>query len=499
LSNVRVTYSGLIAFVVGIIGVITGIIFTIIVTRKLSPDELGLWTLVGSLVSYVVVIEPIISFWTERQIARGEEVGATALATSGLFSVGAIIAYLIIVMFVSFSSLEVDLNVLLLASVLVPLTFLNNTLRKIAISYKPQAISYSTVVFEASKLPFGFLLVYLLPFGLVGAIIATIIASIARIIILIIAIRERLYYKIKREIIKFWLRLSWIPLYSSGSGFVLTLDVLVYSLLTNSLVGLAFWAVGSAVANIISHSGQISQALYPKLLATGKKEFAEENLKKLMYFAIPFLGAAIVFAKPALHVLNPLYIEGIYIVYFLSFRSLAYILMNIFFNVISAYEKVDLDKQASFKQYAKSKLFFLPTLNYILTGTYIATLVLFLIISESLNLDEVQLVTTWSLILLIVTIPFMLYGLISVHRHHQISLPYKSMLKYAFVTLVSSIIVYFISDNFLEYSESIFDFLPQLIPIILLGGIIYFGLTYIIDKSTRKLFKSIINELRKKR
>lgn len=497
MSNIRVTYSGLIAFVIGFAGVITGIIFVIIVTRQLSPEELGLWTLIGSLVSYVVIVEPIVSYWTTRQIARGETVGKTSVFTSGLFSIGGFFAYLIIAIFVS-DLLKVNSFPVILAAILVPIMFLNNTLSAIGISHKPQGVSYSILSFEVSKLPFGFGLVYLAELGLVGAIVATIIASLIKTIILLITVREQLVTSIKKQFVKFWLKLSWIPLYANGSGLVFSLDVLVFSLLTNSLIGLAFWGVTNAVANLVAHSGQISQALYPKLLATQKKEFAEKNLERLLYFAIPILASSIIFAKPALHVLNPLYIEGIYIVYFLSFRTLANIMLNNFFNIIGAYETVDLTKNASFKQYVKSNLFFLPTLNYILTGSYIGLLVIFLILSDPLEINEVDKVSIWSGILLIVTIPFMIYGLVTVKKRYQISLAYKSILKFSLVALLSSVIVVYVLDQTIVYSESIFDFLPQIIPLIILGGAIYFGITYLIDKSTKELFNLIITELKKK-
>jgi len=509
MSNIRVTYSGLIAFVIGFAGVITGIIFVIIVTRQLSPEELGLWTLIGSLVSYVVIVEPIVSYWTTRQIARGETVGKTSVFTSGLFSIGGFFAYLIIAIFVS-DLLKVNSFPVILAAILVPIMFLNNTLSAIGISHKPQGVSYSILSFEVSKLPFGFGLVYLAELGLVGAIVATIIASLIKTIILLITVREQLVTSIKKTVreqlvtsikkqfVKFWLKLSWIPLYANGSGLVFSLDVLVFSLLTNSLIGLAFWGVTNAVANLVAHSGQISQALYPKLLATQKKEFAEKNLERLLYFAIPILAGSIIFAKPALYVLNPLYIEGIYIVYFLSFRTLANIMLNNFFNIIGAYETVDLTKNASFKQYVKSNLFFLPTLNYILTGSYIGLLVIFLILSDPLEINVVDKVSIWSGILLIVTIPFMIYGLVTVKKRYQISLAYKSILKFSLVALLSSVIVVYVLDQTIVYSESIFDFLPQIIPLIILGGAIYFGITYLIDKPTKELFNLIITELKKK-
>ena len=55
MSGIRVTYSGLISFVVGIGSVFTGLIFTIIVTRRLTPDEFGEWGLIGALTGYVLI------------------------------------------------------------------------------------------------------------------------------------------------------------------------------------------------------------------------------------------------------------------------------------------------------------------------------------------------------------------------------------------------------------------------------------------------------------
>ena len=79
MSNIRVTYTGLIALVTSLVGVFTGTVFVIIVTRRLTPDDFGLWTLIGTVISYVLVVEPIISYWTTRQISRGEKTFETEL------------------------------------------------------------------------------------------------------------------------------------------------------------------------------------------------------------------------------------------------------------------------------------------------------------------------------------------------------------------------------------------------------------------------------------
>ena len=54
-------------------------------------------------------------------------------------------------------------------------------------------------------------------------------------------------------------------------------------------------------------------------------------------------------------------------------------------------------------------------------------------------------------------------------------------------------------EEFLVYEESIFDFLPNIIPYLFLSILIYFGLTYLVDKKTRVLFKAIFSEIKNKK
>ena len=97
MSGIRVTYSGLISFSVGLISILTGLIFTIIVTRRLSPDEFGTWGLIGALLVYPLIIQPIIGYWSTREIARNENSGRTSILASGSFSFIGMLIYFIIV------------------------------------------------------------------------------------------------------------------------------------------------------------------------------------------------------------------------------------------------------------------------------------------------------------------------------------------------------------------------------------------------------------------
>ena len=497
MSNIRVTYSGLIAFTVTMISVVTGTIFIIIVTRRLDPADFGLWTLIGSLVSYVTIIEPIVTYWTTRQIARGEKVGKTAIATSGLFSKVGLGIYTIIALYVS-ETLGSDLNILLLASFLIPISFMNNILNSICAGFKPQSIPYGILSFELTKIPVGYLLVIIIPMGIIGVLISTIIANTVKMSLLLIHASSELFVSFKRSFAKFWLRMSWLTLYTSIHGFIYKLDVLIFSLVTGSLVGLAFWGVASAASNFVGYSGTISQGLFPKILATGKSEFAEENLKKSLYFAIPLVGLSVVFAKPALHVLNPIYIDGVYIVSILAIRLLVNVITGFYFGVLESYERVDLDKQASFRQFLHSRIFTVPTLWLIYSIIYISSLSLFLFLIWTPEMLDSDTVIIWSLILLGVNIPFMMYGLIKAKKSHNIDFPFKDTAKYVGITIIAAIIVQILLETTLTYPPSIWDFIPEVLPLVFLGGGIYFGISFIIDKTTRKLFRSIIDELIKK-
>lgn len=495
MSNIRVNYSGLIAFSASIIALITGSMFVIFVTRRLSPEEFGMWTLIGSMLVYVTIIQPVINYWSIRQLSRGEDVGKTAFGSGWMLSGIGFVAYSLIVIGVSFQ-LGIDPFVLLLAGALVPLTFLNTVLNGICLSFKPQNVSYGLLTFQATKVPMGFLLVVFMDLGIIGAIISTIIASSVRLILLIILSREKLLGFFKKQVLKNWLKLSWLSMFISLPGMLLFLDVLLVSLVTNSFIILAFWGIAHTISDKLLTTESLSQGLYTKLISNPQKEIATLNIQRTLYFAIPFLGLVIVFAKPLLHVLNPIYADGFLIVIILAIKTIIALLMNMFFNIIGAYENIDKDTNATFKQYVKSKLFFIPTLKFILTGAYLGSLSIFLFMYSS-DYGEIETVTIWALIFTIIHIPFLFYAYILIKKQHKISFPIIPISKYLGITIFSAIIVHFISLNYFTYSQSIWDFLPEFFPILILGCGIYFGMTFVVDKSTKELFYSIFKEIKK--
>ena len=77
MAGIRVTYSGLISLTIRLLSIITGLAFTLIVTRQLSQEEFGTWGLISGILIYALAIHPIITYWATREIARGEKSGKT--------------------------------------------------------------------------------------------------------------------------------------------------------------------------------------------------------------------------------------------------------------------------------------------------------------------------------------------------------------------------------------------------------------------------------------
>lgn len=474
----------------------TSLFFVVLVTRRLSPDEFGLWILLMSLIGYVTVMEPIVNFWSTRQIARGLDVGKSAIVGSGLLSSLGILIYIFIIFFIS-KPLDVDIYPFLLASIVIPFSFINSSLGAICLGFRPQSNSIGQLVFQIAKVPFGLIFVFILELGVIGVIYTLIFAELIRLIILIYYSKEKLSGLIKTEFLKFSFKNFWLSVFQKSSGLIKNIDILIFTLITGSLSGLAFWGAANAISDKIGQLNVISQGLYPKIISGGKNEFVEKNLEILIYISIPFLCATIIFAKPLLHILNPIYIEATNIVIILSIKSLVTLFSKVSFNILQGYDKVDLDQNVSLKKLLKSKLFFLSTFNHIIAGLYLIIFLIFLLISKSV-LEDLEIIEIWAFLYLITTIPLLVYGLWAIYKKHSIKFPISSTLKYSSIGILSSIIVFYMQDNFLVYSSSIWEFLPQVIPLVILGSTIYFGLTYSIDSNSKKLINSILKEFIKK-
>lgn len=70
-ERIRLRYSGVINFVAAIVSLLISFGFVVVITRRLSVEEFGLWALISALVSYPLMPTSIWGYWYPRFVARG--------------------------------------------------------------------------------------------------------------------------------------------------------------------------------------------------------------------------------------------------------------------------------------------------------------------------------------------------------------------------------------------------------------------------------------------
>jgi O-antigen/teichoic acid export membrane protein len=496
LSGIRVTYTGMVAFILAFVTVFASLVFNLIVTRTLSPNEYGLWGLINVFLIYAVVIEPVIGYWVAREIARKVESGKTAIISSGVLSIGGILIFIIASLFIG-EEVGLDLNILFLAAVIIPPRFINGTLSAINQSWKPHTISYGIIALGITQIPMTLLFVYHLEWGISGLILSVLVGLLVSNIILGWFAREKIKKGFNIKHVKRWTKISWLPVYFVIPGMIYKLDIVVFTIITSSVVGLAFWAASLAISTIVSHSGLIARAMYPKILMGEGDSFLQSNFTQFFYFAIPLTVIVIAFSKPALFVLNPLYAEAYLIPIFIALRVFFTTFSGVIEITILGKDKVDIENKSNFKDYLRSDLFVIPTLEMTQHVIYIILLIIGLMILVSTS-SIIELIIYWAVLSMIVRIPFTIYRLILLQKIIKVEFEVKIIVKYLITSIVIFGAVFFIIDKFLVYDESIFEFLPNFLLFVIIGIGGYLISTYLIDFRTRNLVHAIFKEIKKR-
>jgi O-antigen/teichoic acid export membrane protein len=492
LSGIRIIYSGLINFIIGLIRIFTGFAFILIVTRLLSPEEFGSWNLIVGLITYVLVFHHVISFWITREIARDETSGKTALFASSIFSVIGISAYIGITYFVV-AQTQIQQDILLIASIIIPTQFFYSILTAINLGWKPHVTSYGLIILDVAKIPVAFILLFYYDMGIVGVIISAVVGNIASCILLAIFCRNKIRGVLNRNFLKKWTKLSWLPLFPSSISIISAFDVLVFTIIVGTTEGVGYYSAALVIAGLGSYASLISIGVYPKLLGEKNREYLQNTLTVFLYFLIPLGLISIAFAKPGLYALNPTYEIISIAVIFLTFKIILSTIFSVFSQFLKGIEKVD-TRISKFSEYRKSMLFYLPTLQLIKFSSYIGLLVTVLILSTSTSF--LDLVLYWSIIGFVIQIPFVIIISHHIRKKFNLKLEYYSILKYLFSGIISFGSAFLLANEYLIYTPSIFEFLPNLLLFVAYGIGVYLLLTYFIDSNTKKLFVAIFSNIK---
>ena len=119
-----------------------------------------------------------------------------------------------------------------------------------------------------------------------------------------------------------------------------------------------------------------------------------------------------------------------------------------------------------------------------------------LILKQQTN-EPIILVTYWAIVSLINDIPYAIHLYLIIRKKITLRFEFNPLIKYFLTSLGAFGFVYFLTEEFLVYTENIFVFIPNLGLFVIIGIGIYVGITYIIDLKTRELVKGVLSEIKK--
>jgi hypothetical protein len=492
-KGIRLKFVGLVSLVANVIGALAGLAFIILVVRRLSPDDVGIWQWINRIITYALIPAFILNFWVGRFVARDYTNSRTAVVLSSILSIPALIVYLLLVPTLA-GAVQAPIIVLLIAAAFIPLHYLNTTMSSIAGGIKPQNVGYSSISFESVKVFLAFALVFTLQLALIGAILSVEVAVAVQVVILVTLMRKYLHGNLKKDVAKQWFSYSWLSGYLSQSTILLTFDVVIVVALAGSqaAVVLAYFTVAIVIGALVRLAGSLATGLYPKLLRGGKVTDIEVVLSLALMFGIPMLVGTMILARPLIYLYGPTYIvvETMTRIFVIS------TFLDVFSDITDfiLLGTVDVDKaKPTFRELAKSRLFLLPSVNLVMGSCYLITLYLVLSFFMSGSpLGPVQIGILWAASLVCVKLPFVLYRLWFSRRVTKFRIPYRPIARYLAAAAVMGIVLVSCLQ-FVVYVPSIYQFFVYPLLLVGIGAVTYLTTLFLIDKEFRRLVRAILH------
>lgn len=473
------------------VSVATGLLFTMLVTRRLSEELFGAWQFYASLLSYFTIPSSVTNYWLTRFTGRGKPV-----AKSGVFF-NSMVSLLSATLFITLSpvfsaSVSVDAPTVLTFVLWIIVMHHTSSLESVCYGIKPHMVGYGIIIFETTKVVMGAILVGYLRLSLFGAVLSIDLALAIQ--ALYYSTRLSKYFKgsfALREVGR-WFRMGWIPLTSIAPGLVTSQDALILTLLTGSLIPIAYIRAANIFAGVILFAGSLAAGLYPKLLSGGTGRDVKESLELMLLFLIPMALGQLILAEPLLYLLREGYAPIYNVLRVMVLCSAVIVMKNFFSTIMLGVEKIDVDEKASWKRLVKSHLMRIPLIDLAGSVAYVATTAAVVKILNDLESSWTLISMSAALCSLLVNLLIALYYFKLSKRLISFDLDFRKISKMFISGLAMSAILLLLYPESAK-SEQITIVLTSLMPVILIGVVVYFATLCLVDDESRGLLKSVLD------
>ncbi len=489
-AHVRIRYATIVNYAANALSLGASLLFAIIIARKLTTTEFGIWGLIFSYINYIMIFANIYTYWLPRTISRGFNTALTGIVASLTLGTAASGIYLLL-MYGASTAFNQPLIPLLLSTLILFENYVYEALSFTASGYKPEYVGVGSLVLRVAQSIFALIAVAMLRMGLLGAVLSAIagrgvaIAALAK-------LEHRVIFggRFEFKVLKTWLGRAWLPIYNGVLRAVSSLDVLIVFLIVGVEEPIAYFTAIYSILNMVYRTIDVQSALYPRILAKRSVEDVEEVFWLAYVLTIPIVVGGFVFAPQILSIYNPRFVFTGDALRVFILSLIPFFLRKIYRTVFVGFERGDVEDASLLG----SALFEAPTIWYLVMGVYLAILTLSSIIFKG---DVLKLLIMWGVAFIIRDSLVSTLFALRLRQKFGVSLPLGRYLVFLARFGVASLpIVVFGQLVTIPIEVSIYRMIWKVAGIIIYSASAYFAILYLIDKRMREIFWRAVARLK---
>lgn len=469
------------------LSIVTGLIFTLLLTRNMNTDQYGIWTNIFDYTAYFTLFSGLLPFWATRFMARGKE-GTVKTSTLIQLSI-ALIAMAIYLPVIGPITKAIGTEAYLLIYMIASLHILNfyliTNFESCLRSVKPQAVGYGLLIAEVVKVIIALVLIMGLNQLFLGAMLSLTVSALVQALYYLGLLAGEFKLKVNWSYLKEWFKGSAAIAYNAIGTQLLSFVFILLFFYGGSNTR-AYYQAAFTFTNIIGYSASLAFALYPKLLAKAcPDDQIAVSFRTVLMFAIPLSAITIVMSSSFLTVLNIAYGDAWPVLIALTIDTLVVLISQFYSSCLLGVEAFDAEGKIPLGKLVRSKIFKVFTIPYIQAA--ISLPLTYYILTEMSVAGSVQAVVY----VIAINIAVHITTFIGLYRYMRnsarIPVAWKSIAKYILASLIMGITLFL-----LPYPSTL------LLTIAKAGAglAIYIALLLAIDKQTRELLNLILEEIK---
>lgn len=486
-KQTRLRYSGFVVFTTQIISLITGLIFTLLLTRNMSTPQYNIWTNIFDYTGYFMLFSSVLPFWVTRFVARNKE-GSVKTSSIAQFSIAlaSLVIYLPAIILISHAiGTSAYLPIYLIAGLYIVTFYMITVFESALQAVKPQAVGYGLLIEEIVKVSLALVLILGFKQLFLGAILGLTVSCVVQILYYAYLLSGYFKERINWGYLKEWLKGSPAIFYNA-LGAQLVSFVLILLFLYGGTGARAYYQAAFTFAGIISYSNSLAFALYPKLLANScTDEHVGESFRTVLMLAISFATIAMAMSVSFLTILNVSYGVAWPVLVVLTIDTLITMMYSFYSSCVMGVEAFDAEGKISFRHLLRSKIFKVFSVPYIQAA--IALPAAYFVLTRLSTAGPVQAAVDIIAILIAVHAASLMGVYVFMRHSIRIPVAWKSIGKFILAALLMGIVLFL-----LPTTTTLLSTIGKAVA----GFALYIVVLLAIDSQARELIKLVWEEIK---